>query len=377
MRILIESSVSRCEWAAALAVSPSRPRPPLLYSSLPAFKAAGHAVALLNNTPIGLAKGDELGFERTFRRSELSAALSSVDLALLWSSFGIRAIASQLLKYRFRRKVFLASYVWRVPDDSGLAAKRLAWATRLIARRAAGVVVMTREQALGARRELPSRLPVIEFTWGIDCDFYAQAGELADVADEHREIVARIIQKPYVILAGDQLRHDDNAIALAKSHGVRLVRVPQEAHTAARYRQAIAQEALLDRLFVVEKASYPTLRFLMQNSFAYVGLVDSSWQPAGWTVLSEALACGTPAVVYEGLVSREMQRLGGTGHFTVVPDRDLARMASWLHSQQSLPSSGSGAAARRSFARSALDLSLTGSRFVADLERALSFPGRP
>src|SRR5205807_1131498 len=92
--------------------------------------------------------------------------------------------------------------------------------------------------------------------------------------------------------------------------GLRVARVPQEAATASWYRRKIAERGLADRLFVFEHVSYRTLRHLLQKATAYVGLVDSTWQPAGWTVLCESLASGTPAIVYDGPTAREMRCLG-------------------------------------------------------------------
>jgi glycosyltransferase involved in cell wall biosynthesis len=39
-----------------------------------------------------------------------------------------------------------------------------------------------------------------------------------------------------------------------------------------------------------------------------VNLVDSSWQPAGWTAVTEAMACGVPVIVNHGLVTVELRR---------------------------------------------------------------------
>jgi hypothetical protein len=368
MRIVIESSATAQQWTDSVIPSQLSPRLPLLYSSLRAFTNAGHTVSLITGSS-SISNENNPGFERIYGPSETPTALAENDFSLLWASLGIQAAAKQFLSGS-RRNIYLASYVWCVPNRSRWSVWCLALTTRVVARRAAGLVLMTHEQAKQARQYLPKGIEVIEFTWGIDSEFYRHESNFDDIATEHRDLVAKIIQAPYVILAGDQLRHDDDAFTLVKEHGFRLVRVPQERHTAERYRQEAARSNLADSLFVIEKATYATLRYLMQNASAYVGLVDSSWQPAGWTVLCEAIASGTPAVVYEGLVTREMSHLGGSRHFAAARHRDVSQVACILRSIQTSARDSNNKREKFEFSKSILDINVTAARFVSDVEKA-------
>jgi glycosyltransferase involved in cell wall biosynthesis len=120
------------------------------------------------------------------------------------------------------------------------------------------------------------------------------------------------MDRPFVIMPGDELRLDQDALDVIERSDFCLVRVAQylEKSRTDLMMEEIKRRGLVGRVFLFERIDYAFLRFLMQRAVAYVGLVDSRWQPAGWTVACEALACDLPVVVYEGLVSRELQRLG-------------------------------------------------------------------
>jgi glycosyltransferase involved in cell wall biosynthesis len=258
--------------------------------------------------------------------------------------------------------------VWEAPRTAGWRARRLAALTRAAAGVARAVVVMTEEQARQARSALGPRIPVLRFTWGIDCSFYRHAASANDVSSEVGEVLNALLGEPYFILAGDQLRLDEDAVALVEKHGLRIVRVPQERHTADWYRRQIRERSLEGRLFVFEKVDYPTLRFLLQRATAYVGLVDSTWQPAGWTVMCESLASETPAIVYDGLTAREIRLLGARECVRVVPHADVAAVARSCEELMA-DRSGSLRAKAAGFSTAVLGIERTAADFVKEVER--------
>jgi len=368
MRLLVEASGRIEDWQRSFAVSADRPRLPLPYSTSAAFCARGHEVSAINFSDDSYPALDAGHFRRLYGSREWKKALLENDLMLLWAATGIRAIVSNTVRLPFHRKVMFASYVWGVPQDAGWRHLRLAVTTRLAARLARAVVLMTDEQARGADRSLEGRVPVLRFTWGIDAAFYWRAAAESDVSLDVLRELNDLSREPYFILAGDQLRLDDDALELVEKHNLRLVRVPQERHTADWYRRKIRERKLEGRLFVFERVGYPTLRFLFQRAAAYMGLVDSTWQPAGWTVLCESLASGTPAVVYEGITTREIRRLGAGDCVSVVPHRDVAAMA---HACKRF-GDVEGTMLRTNaadFSANALDLQRTASAFVESVER--------
>lgn len=370
MRLLVEVSGRIEDWQRSFATSADRPRLPLPFSTSAAFSTRGHAVSAINFSDSAFATRDLGHFRKLYGPAEWKNALLENDLVLFWAATGIRAVLSNMARLPAQKKVMLASYVWGVPRDAGWRGKRLALTTRLTARFARAVVLMTDEQAREANRSLAGRVPALRFTWGIDSAFYRHAAAEADVPVDVRNELGDVLREPYVILAGDQLRLDEDALELVEKHGLRLVRVPQESHTADWYRRQIRERRLEGRLFVFERVGYPMLRYLLQHAVAYVGLVDSTWQPAGWTVLCESLASGTPAVVYEGITAREIRRLGCGDCVSVVPHRDVAAVARGCKrlgdSEGDLYRTDAA-----DFSATALDLDRTASTFVESVERTI------
>jgi alpha-maltose-1-phosphate synthase len=359
MRLLIEISGPLKDWHAALNPQVDRPRLPLPFSVSAAFIRAGHDVSAISFTDDSFAARDRERFRKLYGPRDLDEALADNDIAFFWARSGIRAVQRDRSK---ERKVALASYVWQIKQGLHLRSRMLALATRAAARRARALVFMTDEQVSQASESMVADRPIVKFTWGIDSSFYSATGKPADLSDD----ISRLTREPYVILAGDQQRLDSHAVRLAAEFGLRIARVPQEPKTAAWYRSEISKQRLHNRLFVFEKVTYPTLRYLLQKAVCYIGMVDSTWQPAGWTVLCEAFASGTPAVVYEGLTSREMRRLGAGSFLATVRQGDVAGVAEAC--RQFAAANGRSTNAQ-SFARDVLDLEKTAPRFVSDIEK--------
>jgi starch synthase len=374
MRLLIEVSGQIDNWHRALVASKDAPRLPLPFSCTAAFMAAGHQVSAISFLDDAFACAERGAFEKLYGPSELTCALAENDIAFLWAGSGIKAIASNRRSSPSQKKVLLGSYVWRVPRAASWKVHGLAVATRLAARFARGAVLMTDEQTNQAVKTLGGVVPVSKFTWGIDSGFYRTAGTETEVLPEVRQELPELLREPYVILAGDQQRLDRDAVELVERFGLRLVRVPQERETAAWYRREISERGLKGRLFVFEHVTYPTLRFLFQHALAYAGLVDSTWQPAGWTVLCEALASGTPAVVYDGLTAREMHYLGAGDYLITVPYADISAVASACGQIRIRDGTSDLSARAQTFSAKVLDLQRTAPAFVREVEAI--FAGR-
>jgi hypothetical protein len=231
---------------------------------------------------------------------------------------------------------------------------------------------MTDEQAQEARAALPPSVRVVPLTIGVDTGFYAQPAQLADAPSEHRAAAERLLQEPYVILPGDELRLNADALDVVEATGLRLVRISQNGHKSGGdwLKAEIARRGLGERVFVFERVSYAFVRFLLQNAAAYAGFVDASWQPAGWTVACESLSSGLPLVIYDGYVARELFRLGVPQELCKIVARgdraafarELTQFAKRPHGP--LPALGGFAAAR-------LDIAQTGPAFAAALRLAV------
>lgn len=311
MHLLVAINNNIPEWRNTMFPGPDKPRLPLPYAFGAAFLKRGHLLSALNvssNAPIG----DIYPFSAVYPIRGITEALKKTDMASLWGGLGVSAILHQAMVMPLRRRVVLNSYVWSLNRLATMKSKRLGIATQLAGQFAKAVVVMTEEQAELARRSLMLRAPVIKFRCGIDTAYYRIPSGISDVPVMYRKKVDQLLGKPYVIMPGDELRCNDDAMDLVQHSDLRLVRISQYANPNKQDQlyAEVKRRGIQDRFLVFERISYAFLRFLLQNASAYAGLVDSSWQPAGWTVACEALSSGLPVVVYSGLVSRELAHNG-------------------------------------------------------------------
>jgi hypothetical protein len=291
----------------------------------------------------------------------MASAAARADVAILWSAEATRLLLRPAPSPRPHTAVVMASFTWsfgRQPLSRAISAIAL----RLAARRAAGLVLITEEQCAAARRSVPRDVFIERMTWGVDTAFYRGEARWHDVPNSQREAVGRLMSAPYVVLAGDQLRQEDDALELAR-RGVRVARVLQSRATAERLRREVTTRSITDHYFVFNNVPYPAFRFLLRHAQAYAGLVDATWQPAGWTVACEALASGIPAVLYDGMAARELRRLGAADHVSSVPHGDLDALEATLHAL-SAAWSGDRSVAVTGFAQRQLDLEVVGPDLV-------------
>jgi hypothetical protein len=365
------------EWRDTFTPSPDQPRLPLPYAFGAATINAGFKLSAIDvgttTRQSGAERSDTTPFHTIFPANELAAALRATDVALVWGRLGVSALLKQVFLPRARRRVFYFSYVWEPLGTSSLRQRGQLGIVRQAARLARGVVLMTAKQAEAARAMLPRRVPVVELQVGIDCGFYARPGSLSDIAEADRARVERLLQSPYVIMPGDELRLNDDALAIVEGSRLSLVRISQYGHKngIAELKTEIKHRNLADRLLVFERVSYPAMRFLMSRAVAYAGLVDATWQPAGWTVACESLASGLPVVLYEGLTSTELKRLGaGPNIVRSVPMRDTKAFASELQSLVTAHRRSEIETDARTFATATLNLETTGAVFGERLAKA-------
>lgn len=371
MNILIAVNNNFQKWYDALEQSPERPRLPLTYGFGAAFYQRGHQLLGINFSNSATQLPPTKPFKALYPKEQLLQAIKNTDLAMFWARDGISAVFKQALLPRPRRCVLLGSYVWQIGKCPTLKTKGLAILSQLAARFARGVIVMTSEQLKLAKKTLPSTVPVIQFTYGIDTAFYRLASSFSDVPENYRFITEKILAKPYIIMPGNQQRCDHQVLDMIAQSELRAVRVAQysSSNPASWFRKQIQKRGITDRCFFFEGISSSFLRFLLQHASAYAGLVDSTWQPAGWTVACEALASGLPVVIYEGLVSRELKNLGAEeGFLHTIPMGDtnsfqieLERIVVEQRKSESIQKA-------QNFALTQLDLEVTGSRFVKQVE---------
>jgi len=375
MHILVGINNNIYEWQATLEISLDRPRLPLPYSFGAAFINRGHKISAIDVCSLADKNTSGGPFEKIFHIKDIMSAMKCVDIVSFWGGLAVKAILKQPFLPRPQRRVLLNSYVWKPKSFPTFNNKKKDIATRLLARFAKGVVVMTHEQAEKAREDLSGSIPVINFRCGVDISFYCSASSYESVPVSHRRMVDKILRKPFIIMPGDELRINSDALKMIERSEMLLVRISQYSDKSRTdlLTQEIAKKNLSDRVIILERISYPFMRFLLHNAAAYAGLVDSTWQPAGWTVACEALSSGVPVVLYEGLVSRELKRIGAqTAILRSVPMRDTKTFQIALEDFVSRNHKAKYSQEARTFAINNLNLEFTGNMFAQQIENVFN-----
>jgi glycosyltransferase involved in cell wall biosynthesis len=374
MNLLVCINGNIPEWQACFDPQGDQPRLPLPYAFGAACSGVGFTLSGLDFSAPA-ANGPDLGpFRAIYPVNHIDQALADADLAILWGGAGIRQCLREAHRPNHQRRIGFLTYGWR--EKGAFTASRRAnlLATRYAARFARCVVAMTAEQAADARRRLPTHISVMQLSVGIDTRFYSHPAQLTDVPAEHRPTVERLLQKPYVILPGDELRLNTDALDVVEATGLRLVRISQYGYKSNTnvLKDEIERRGLSDQIVVFERISYVFFRFLLQNAAAYAGFINATWQPAGWTVACESLTSGLPVVMYDGYVARELLALGIPLELCkIVPIGDHAAFGRELVALADWPRSAALSASARRFAAERIDLEKTGPVFATALRSAL------
>jgi glycosyltransferase involved in cell wall biosynthesis len=358
-------------WQESIKISAERPRLALPYAFSTAFVDKGHQLHAIDYSGSLNQRTEIEPFEKIYQKSDLLNAMKNVDMALLWGGRGVSAIIRQILLPHPRRRVLLGSYVWNMTALPTVKSKISGFATRFAACFSQAVAVMTDEQLLAVQQQLSSHTPVIRYTCGIDAGFYRLKATYADVPETYQDTIDKLLAKPYIIMLGDQQRCNQDALELVRRSDINLLRVCRGEKTSTWFSEQVSKAEFKDKMFYLNDVDYVFLRFLIQNAACYAGLVDSSWQPAGWTVACEALASGVPIVLYDGLVSRELKMMGADSSIMrIVPFKDIAGFQSEIEliiaQDRSIINKLS-----QDFISRKLDMEVTSQQFVRDVENLL------
>ncbi|MFA6008077.1 MAG: hypothetical protein WC784_05575, partial [Candidatus Shapirobacteria bacterium] len=145
---------------------------------------------------------------------------------------------------------------------------------------------------------------------GVDVVFFKPKSEILDKEKEYgvSEQILEFVKKPYIVVSGDQLRSESDIIEVLDGLNFSLVRLTQNTHIEYFWKNKKPSFPV----FCVSHLNPFEVRYLYQNAFCCLNLVDNSWQPAGWTAITEAMACGLPVIMNSGLVTEEINRLSFT-----------------------------------------------------------------
>lgn len=375
MRLLISADADPKELRESVTPNPKSPRLHALYQFGAGFHKRGHQIHGINVFTPRTDSDVFLPFQCIYKKGELKHALQNVDLAIFWSKPAIWAIWNSFGLFSVKQKapIVLASYVWSPRNAPGIKEKISSIAALISSYLSHAVVLMTSEQTQKAREMLPPHIPVIKLGVGIDTSFYKITSSESDIPLECREAVRSFMHFPYVVLSGDQLRCDGDLLSLAaRIPYLRVVRVCQSAQNAKYLREQISSKKLMTRFTLFEKIDYPFLRYLFQHAAGYAGLIDSSWQPAGWSATCEAIASGLPVILYDGLVARELTHLKAGELIRIVPHRDIRLFQSELETLINTQKNYDSIQRAQEFAAKSLDIESTTDQFVTQIENLVA-----
>jgi len=368
MHILVETNEKLYEWQDSAGRDTNNPCMPRPYAFGISFHKRGHKISAINFSSSSIKSTKSEPFERIYSRNSLFQAMRQTDLVFFWGTNAVRAVLSQLFLKKTNPRVLFGAYVWEIKKPITLKNRLLGIITHIVAPYTKALVLQTATQCKIAKKTLSSNTPILKITIGIDTKFYRVTSTIKDVPKDYRPYVEKALEHPYAIMLGDEQRFDNQALGIVASSNLRLVRVLQRPNTAKWLRQQVQRLKISDRLFIFENINYSFLRLLLQRASCYAGLVDSTWQPAGWTVACEALASGIPLVLYEGLVSQELEFLGAGKLLHSIPFKNIKAFQKTLKAITSKKPDLEIARKAQAFATEKLELEKNSENFVKEVE---------
>ncbi|MFQ5850571.1 MAG: glycosyltransferase [Candidatus Binatia bacterium] len=287
----------------------SLPRLPECYPYYGALRERGVEVTVRS---CGKVAQDRKGLRVLGRWSpQLSVLLalrdfSKYDAVVTWGSLGpLLAMLSKSLN-RQNRKLVTVSFA----NYSGMHRNLLKIARQTVYQRGlplcGKVIFMTRRQAGEAVNNIgcvPARVAYLPA--GVDTSFFAPWPAYAD-ASVRAELRGLETQR-YVVVAGDQLREEHQIIRVLGGSHIGLVRLTQNKDTERFWKGWAQDNPASFPVLCIAHLDWREVRYVYQHAMCLLNLVGSSWQPAGWTVMTEAMACGLPVIVNRGLTTEEMK----------------------------------------------------------------------
>lgn len=262
------------------------------------------------------------------KKTSRSMTKLSFDSLIIWSNYAlIRVLMLCLLGRIGKLQIFKLEYSIRFATLPFVA--RLYY--NLLEKFGITFVVMTSEQYNQIRSFgiCESKIDLIIIK--VDADFYRNS-EFHENAFKPGELkqLNIISKQSFIICMGDELRNNEHAICVAREVNMPLVRISQfgNKNNICTFKDICKKYGLTD-YFLLQKISYPMLVSLLRKAELQILPVDSTWQPAGWTVTCESLVLGVPVYSYKGLVSRELYRLGISDNLLIsVENNDVSGLAS-------------------------------------------------
>ena len=306
MKILIVTGLKLEQFIRVGGDNPEMPRQPQSYPYYGKLKNAGLEVDILSlYEDIGLIKSKSQ-FSTYLKTMLMINSIASYDVIISWGFVG--AWLSLLLKFTQTGKKTLTVVFANVSPSSHRVTgrfKNLLFHMGL--RSGKGVIYMTKEQLNQSLINLKlSQEQLIYLPAGVDIKFFFPNSYSESLVIDNKEIL-QLAGKSYIVVAGDQLRNEIQILDILKQNKLSLVRLTQSGKTEEFWKNVCLSKDKDFNVFCKANLPYHDVRYIYQHALCLLNLVDNSWQPAGWTVMTEAMACGIPVIMNSGLVTRELK----------------------------------------------------------------------
>ena len=283
------------------------PKLPLSYPFYGYLKKEGVDVEVISLNFESLEGQATIGFNMIrgyFKIFSLAKYIKSFDAVITFGFIGPLTSISLALHGQ-NRKVFTVVYANESSKLKNLFSKVKKSLFLKGLKLCGGLIYMTKEQIEQACNEfnLPSKR-VFHLPVGVDVAYFNE-GNHSDVISPE---VLELPLKKYVVVSGDQLRNELEIVNVMEDSGLKLLRLTQSMKTQLFWENYNKNKSSNIEVFCKAHLSFQDVRYGYQNALCVLNLVDNSWQPAGWTVLTEGMACGIPVIMNQGLVTRELKR---------------------------------------------------------------------
>ena len=132
---------------------------------------------------------------------------------------------------------------------------------------------------------------------GIDLGFYYNS-------KSNSNFLQKIINQKYIIMHGDEEREEDKLIKLANFLKIGIVRINQYPDKSKNNLFELARSYKdIPFIYNFQNIDFHNYIWLLKNAAIYAGMVNSKFQPAGWTALCEAIILGIPSIISRGITS--------------------------------------------------------------------------
>jgi hypothetical protein len=228
---------------------------------------------------------------------DLTRAAVRSDVAICYSMMGVSATA--VLSLLRRRKPPIVLYLQAALNPQAGVLKQSVHRRLLerAIRRADVVVSVLREVADRIRQEHPEKAGCVYYApVGADTTFFDPALTVDHLPGSSLRGLRR---QGYFLVAGDITRDDAFIYSSMQSRSLPIVRVTRDPRVADRVIRLAADYGRPDDI-LLQRTSFEDLRWLYANCNVAVFAGEDSWEPAGITSLTEALACGASCVCNAG-----------------------------------------------------------------------------